>query len=219
MTTQNEGPTVQNRREFLKGSGIVAGGFAVAGEPGAQAGQQDPAPPSQNPYGARPGGGISLPEYYQPWPAIKNRNMYLPRHRDPAEERDAGLVHGQHAVPGIPGAVGHVHAGRAGQRYGPQPRRFFFDMGGGSIRNVIAMQVPMALVNDLFISHLHVDHYADLPIMYAFRAYQGRIHAAQGIRAVGTDTRAWHQAHDQAPEGDDPLAHGELQQRPHRRRL
>jgi ribonuclease Z len=54
-----------------------------------------------------------------------------------------------------------------------QPRRFFFDMGGGSIRNVIAMQVPMALVNDLFISHLHVDHYADLPLMYAFRAYLG----------------------------------------------
>jgi ribonuclease Z len=27
-----------------------------------------------NPYGPRPGGGISLPEYYRPWPAIKNRN-------------------------------------------------------------------------------------------------------------------------------------------------
>jgi len=45
--------------------------------------------------------------------------------------------------------------------------------GGGSIRNVVAMQVPIALVNDLFISHLHVDHYADLPLMYAFRAYLG----------------------------------------------
>ena len=32
----------------------------------------------RNPYGARPGWGISLPEYYQPWPAIKNRNMFLP---------------------------------------------------------------------------------------------------------------------------------------------
>ena len=53
------------------------------------------------------------------------------------------------------------------------PRRFFFDLGGGSIRNVIAMQVPIALVNDLFISHLHVDHYADLPLTYAFRAFLG----------------------------------------------
>ena len=33
---------------------------------------------SVNPYGGRPGGGITLPEYYQPWPAIKNRNMFLP---------------------------------------------------------------------------------------------------------------------------------------------
>ena len=54
-----------------------------------------------------------------------------------------------------------------------QPRRFFFDLGGGSIRNVIAMQVPIALVNDIFISHLHVDHYADLPLTYAFRAFLG----------------------------------------------
>ena len=58
------------------------------------------------------------------------------------------------------------------------PRRFFFDIGGGSVRNVIAMQVPIALVNDIFISHLHVDHYADLPLTYAFRAFLGGIHAA-----------------------------------------
>ena len=31
-----------------------------------------------NPYGMRPGGGISLPDYYRPWESIKNRNMYLP---------------------------------------------------------------------------------------------------------------------------------------------
>ena len=66
------------------------------------------------------------------------------------------------------------------------PRRFFFDMGGGSIRNVIAMQVPIALVNDLFISHLHVDHYADLPIMYAFRAFLGGFTPLRVVRTVGT---------------------------------
>ena len=32
----------------------------------------------RNPYGPRPGGGISLPDYYRPWPAIKNRNFYAP---------------------------------------------------------------------------------------------------------------------------------------------
>ena len=34
--------------------------------------------PPQNPYGPRPGGGISLPDYYRPWAAIKNRNFYSP---------------------------------------------------------------------------------------------------------------------------------------------
>ena len=40
--------------------------------------------PTSNPYGPRPGGGISLPEDYQPWPAIKNRNVYLPGTEHPA---------------------------------------------------------------------------------------------------------------------------------------
>lgn len=54
-----------------------------------------------------------------------------------------------------------------------QPRRFFFDLGNGSVGNAIAMQVPAALINDIFISHLHADHYADLPYMYPFRAFAG----------------------------------------------
>ena len=37
---------------------------------------------------------------------------------------------------------------------GSQPRRFFFDLGNGSIRNAIAMQGPAALINDIFLSHL-----------------------------------------------------------------
>ncbi len=67
------------RRNFLKGGAAVAGaGLAAAG----MAGTATPAAAAEgqpeNPYGARPGGGISLPEYYQPWPAIKNRNFYAP---------------------------------------------------------------------------------------------------------------------------------------------
>ena len=73
-----------SRRDFLKTSGVVAGGLAAGTIPGLTAAQAQEAnpdytdPPPQNPYGARPGGGISLPDYYKPWPAIKNRNMYLP---------------------------------------------------------------------------------------------------------------------------------------------
>ena len=32
----------------------------------------------RNPYGARPGGGVSLPDYYRPMPSLNNRNAYFP---------------------------------------------------------------------------------------------------------------------------------------------
>ncbi len=75
--SKDQEPVEQGRRNFLKGSGAVAGGLAataVAGASTASAAEGQP----ENPYGPRPGGGISLPDYYKPWPAIKNRNMFLP---------------------------------------------------------------------------------------------------------------------------------------------
>ena len=52
--------------------------------------------------------------------------------------------------------------------------RFFFDFGSGCMRNIIAMAVPLQTVNDIFFTHLHVDHYADLPYLYAFAPWMGR---------------------------------------------
>ena len=129
-------------------------------------------PPAQNPYGPRPGGGISLPEYYRPWPAIKNRNVYLPGTEVlPKNEMRISFM-GSTPFPISQDQSGTCMLVELGNGTA-QPRRFFFDIGGGSVRNVIAMQVPIALVNDIFISHLHVDHYADLPLTYAFRAFLG----------------------------------------------
>jgi hypothetical protein len=42
------------------------------------------------------------------------------------------------------------------------------------MRNIIAMAVPLQTVNDIFFTHLHVDHYADLPYLYAFAPWMGR---------------------------------------------
>ncbi|WP_461512903.1 guanitoxin biosynthesis MBL fold metallo-hydrolase GntH [Rhizobium mongolense] len=53
-------------------------------------------------------------------------------------------------------------------------KRFFFDFGSGCVRNIIAMAVPLSVVNDIFFTHLHVDHYADLPYLFAFAPWMGR---------------------------------------------
>jgi ribonuclease Z len=53
-------------------------------------------------------------------------------------------------------------------------QRFFFDLGLGCLRNIIGMRVPIQCVNDIFLSHLHVDHYGDLPYLYTFAPHNGR---------------------------------------------
>jgi ribonuclease Z len=64
--------------------------------------------------------------------------------------------------------------------------RFFFDFGSGCVRNIIALQVPPALINDIFLTHLHVDHYADIPYMLPFTASQGRF---KPLRVTGPTGR------------------------------
>lgn len=170
----------------------------------------------RNPYGARPGGGISLPEYYQPWPAIKNRNMFLPGTEILPEKEMRITFLGSSPWPPNKlqkGTSMLVELGNGTM----QPRRFFFDMGNGSVGNAIAMQVPAALINDIFISHLHADHYADLPYMYPFRAFSGGFQALRvygpsgrtpelGIKSMVENMRkmnAWHEENfDSCPIGD-----------------
>ena len=182
--TSQSSTTGSSRRDFLKGSIPVAGaGLAAAAMPGLAAAPTSPSQPQsatqdqtipspKNPYGSRPGGGISLPDYYRPWAAIKNRNFYAPGTEVlPKNEMRISFLG---STPWPPsrlqsGTSMLVELGSGD----PQPRRFFFDLGNGSIANAIAMQVPAALINDIFISHLHADHYADLPYMYPFRAFAG----------------------------------------------
>lgn len=51
---------------------------------------------------------------------------------------------------------------------------FFFDFGPGCLRNIIAMGHSQQLVQDIFITHLHVDHYHDLSYLLPFSAWSGR---------------------------------------------
>lgn len=138
-----------------------------------------------NPYGARPGGGISLPEYYKPWPAIKNRNMYLPGTEIlPKNEMRISFLG---SSPWPPTRLQHgtsilVELGTGES----QPQRFFFDLGNGSVGNAISLQVPAPFINNIFLSHLHADHYADLPYFYPFRAFSGGF---QPLRVTGPSGR------------------------------
>ena len=206
----------ESRRDFLKGSAAAAGaGLAAAAVPGVSAAAaSDPQP--KNPYGARPGGGISLPEYYKPWVAIKNRNMYLPGTEIlPKNEMRITFLGSSPWPPNRlqKGTSMLVELGNGTL----QPRRFFFDLGNGSVGHAIALQVPAPFINDIFISHLHADHYADLPYMYPFRAFSGgftplRVYGPSGrtpelgIKSMVKNMRAmnrWHEENfDSCPIGD-----------------
>jgi len=171
---------------------------------------------SANPYGGRPGGGISLPEYYRPWPAITNRNIFLPGTEVLPDHEMRVTFLGSSPWPPNRLQKGTSMLVELGNGT-PQPRRFFFDLGNGSVGNAIALQVPAALINDIFISHLHADHFADLPYMYPFRAFSGgfeplRVYGPSGRTAeLGTAAMVenmrkmnrWHEENfDAIPVGD-----------------
>lgn len=141
--------------------------------------------PPSNPYGPRPGGGISLPDYYRPPLSINNRNVYFPGTEVlPKNEMRVSFL-GSTPWPPTRSQSGTSIMVELGNGR-PQPRRFFFDLGNGSVKNALAMQVPPALFNDIFITHLHADHYADLPYMHPFTAWASRY---QPLRVYGPSGR------------------------------
>jgi ribonuclease Z len=168
-----------------------------------------------NPYGTPPGYGISLPDYYRPTPSVSNRNFFPP---------GEVLAQGEMRIcfPGSTpwpptlnqsGTSIMVELGNGTAL----PRRLFFDLGNGSVKNILSLQVPVALINDIFISHLHIDHYHDLSYLYPFRASFGgwtpmRVYGPSGARReLGTaymiskmkESMIWHlENFDHCPIGD-----------------
>ena len=118
---------------------------------------------SKNPYGGKPGSGISLPPYFRPTPSVVNASNYFPvgEKLGPDEMRISFMG-------SCPFPPRRDQAGTSMMVELGNGDRFFFDLGSGCLRNIIAMQVPIMAVNDIFLSHLHVDHFADLPYLYCF---------------------------------------------------
>ena len=51
---------------------------------------------------------------------------------------------------------------------------FIFDIGSGCIANYLAAGVALNQLTQVFLTHLHIDHYASLPYLYEFGGWFGR---------------------------------------------
>ena len=197
------------RREVLKGTGIAA----MAAATGAMAGEQAAASNAdqiepRNPYGTKPGYGISLPDYYRPTPSVSNRNFF-----PPGEVLAKGEMRicfpGSTPWPPTLAQSGTCIMVELGNGTAI-PRRMFFDLGNGSVKNILGLQVPVPQINDIFISHLHVDHYHDLSYLFPFPCVVRRLDADAGNGPIRSSARPRYEAYDQQIEGVDGLASGEL---------
>jgi ribonuclease Z len=135
----------------------------------------------RNPYGKHPGGGITLPPYYKPTPSCTSNNFFPPNEPLAKHEMRISFVGSTPWPPTLQqsGTAIMLELGN-GTAF---PRRLFFDFGNGCVKNILQLGVQPPFIRDLFISHLHVDHYADLPYFMPFRAWSGGW--KEGMRIFG----------------------------------
>ncbi len=122
-----------------------------------------------NAYGAPPGSGVSLPSYYRPTPSVKNRNNYFPQSEQLGPDEMRIIFMGSNPWPPRLSQAGTCMMVELGNG-----KRLFFDFGPGCLRNIVANQVPVPEINDIFISHLHIDHFGDIPYLWQFAPFNGR---------------------------------------------
>jgi ribonuclease Z len=135
----------------------------------------------KNAYGAPPGSGISMPPYYLPTPSVKNRNNYFPQSEPLGPDEMRIIFMGSNPWPPRLTQAGPCIMVELGSS-----KRFFFDLGPGCLRNIIANQVPVPEINDIFLTHLHIDHYGDLPYLWQFAPFNGRY---KPLRVIGPSGR------------------------------
>jgi ribonuclease Z len=166
----------------------------------------------KNPYGGGPGTGSTIPPYYKPTKYMKSRNNYFPTAETLGPDEMRISFMGTSPWPPRRSQAGTCIMVELGNG-----KRFYFDFGPGCIRNIMAMQVPAQEINDIFITHLHIDHYHDLSYLLPFRAWSGgylplRVHGPSGrtedlgVRGMIKGMKQmlkWHlEAFDMFPIGD-----------------
>jgi ribonuclease Z len=158
-----------SRRDMLKGAiaSVAAVGISAADSASAQA-PAGPAMPA-NPYGGGPSTGLQFPPYYKPTKYVRSRNNYFPTSETIGPDEMRISFVGSCPIPMRRDQAGTCIMVELGNG-----DRFFFDFGPGCIRNIIAMGVPIQEINDIFLTHLHVDHYHDLSWLIPFAPWSGR---------------------------------------------
>ena len=145
--------------------------------------------PAANPYGGGPGTGITFPPYYKPTKDMGSASTFYPTSEELGKDEMRVTFVGTCPFPPTKEQAGTAIMVELGNG-----KRFFFDFGPGCLKNILAMQVPLQMINDIFITHLHVDHYADLPYLFAFAPWAARwkplrVHGPSG-RAPEDGTKA-----------------------------
>jgi ribonuclease Z len=99
-----------------------------------------------------PSGGITLPPYYRPTPNLASANVYYSGQEElgPDEMRVSFIR--STPIPVTRSQLAHALW----------------------LSSAMASASSLPVVNDIFFTHLHVDHYADLPYLYAFAPWMGR---------------------------------------------
>ena len=169
------------RRNALTALASAASTTAMDAALSTPAAAQATSSPESNPYGSPPGSGISIPPYYRPTPSIRNRNNYFPQTEQLGDDEMRITFMGSNPFPPRLSQAGTcimVECGKVG--------KYFFDFGPGCLKNIVGNQVSVAEVNDIFITHLHVDHYADLLYLWAFAPFNMRF---KPLRVIGPSGR------------------------------
>ena len=104
----------------------------------------------------------------EPMPWLKSAANWSPRTEEvqPDEIRVTFMGSSPLPRPGQMGTSVYVELGNG--------KSFIFDMGPGAIANYLAAGISLNLINDIFITHLHWDHFDSVVYTYLFGAWAGR---------------------------------------------
>ena len=155
------------RKQFLAGTGAVAGGLWAANAMGAP-GFGGPAAAGAAGRGDFPVIPPTDPTIMETAARMMRNNWYMPV--EPlAEDEIRVSIMGSAFVPRVAQAANSVFIEvGTGQS-------FVFDLGMGTLTKYTAMGVPFTRMEHVFITHLHADHMSDLVALYCFGPPHGRV--------------------------------------------